>query len=494
MNHNIIKKLLSVSQAEMQGGHFTGHEDLLTKIRDKNHLLKSIYFLGIGGIGMSALAKYFHEKGVKVSGYDREKTELTREMELSGISIHYTEDISALPEQIDMVVFTPAIPPDHQELVYLKQKGHPLFKRSDVLRLITEQTFNICVAGTHGKTTITAMVAHILRSGGYGCNAFLGGISVNYQTNYWSHPNRVVVVEADEYDKSFLKLSPDIAVITAMDPDHLDIYGTVEAMEEAYIQFTGKIRDGGLLIHQFGLKRAKNFKASRILTYSLQNPSADVYADEIRMHNGKYKFDIVYKGNRWNGFVLQTGGMYNVENAVAAVSVAAELNIEEEKIKEAICSFQGVKRRFEYKICTREMVFIDDYAHHPEELKALIRGANTLFPGRKCTVVFQPHLFSRTKDLADAFAEALELAHEVILLPIYPAREQSVEGVTSELIAKKIKNTKKAVMTKDEFLTWIEHTYSKSINREFGEMLIMAGAGDIDKLADPVQKILMKAL
>ena len=450
----------------------------------------SVYFIGIGGIGMSALARYFHSKGAKVSGYDKTKSSLTTELEKSGIAIHYEENIESIPKDTELVVYTPAIPKDHKELVYYRQQGYKVVKRSDVLQMITASSFNICIAGTHGKTTITTMLAHLLRHTGYGCNAFLGGISVNYGTNFWSSEKNVCVIEADEYDRSFLKLSPDIAIISAMDADHLDIYGTAEEMEKAFIEFSSQVKANGLLLSKFGLKKTKEFKTAKHLTYSLQNKSADVYADNIRVMNGSYEFDVVMKENRIENVVLHMGGMHNVENAVAAITVASSLGIENEKIKAAVEDFKGVKRRFEYIVKTKNLAFIDDYAHHPEELRALISGAKSLFSQRKCTVIFQPHLYSRTRDLADGFAEVLDLADEVILLPVYPARELPIEGVNSQMILDKMKNNSKRIMTKEELMNWMKNDFSKTVNKDFGEVIITAGAGDIDNMVEPVKQIL----
>lgn len=449
--------------------------------------LNEVYFIGIGGIGMSAIARFFHAGGVKVSGYDKTPTVLTKELEASGIAVHYEENVEWVPKHPDLVVYTPAIPATHKELVYFREKGVKVVKRSDVLQIITESSFNICIAGTHGKTTITSMVAHLLRDSGFGCNAFLGGISVNYGTNFWSSEKNVCVIEADEYDRSFLKLNPDVAIITAMDADHLDIYGTAEAVEEAFIDFSKRVRPGGLLIRQFGLKRGKELSADQHITYSLQNESADVYAANIRMMNGSYEFDVMWKDNMLENVRLNMGGMHNVENAIAAIAVASSLGIEHEKIKTAVGNFRGVKRRFEYIIKNERLVFIDDYAHHPEELKALITGAKTLFRQKKCTVIFQPHLYSRTRDLADGFAEVLDLADEVILLPIYPARELPIAGVSSEMILERMKNENKQVLEKEALLNWIAKDYGATLNKEFGEVLITAGAGDIDVLVEPIK-------
>lgn len=444
--------------------------------------IQKIYFIGIGGIGMSALARYFKAQGKHVSGYDRTETALTRQLVDEGIAVHYEEDLSKAPKDAGIVVYTPAIPAEHAELVYYRENNYPLYKRSDVLGLITNNSFNICVAGTHGKTTISTMIAHILRHSGYGCNAFLGGISVNYNTNFWSDANNVCVVEADEYDRSFLKLSPDIAIITAMDADHLDIYGTEEAMQDAFIEFSGKLKPTGLLLSRFGMKRGGELKAEEHKTYSVQNDSADVYGANIRLKNGSYEFDLMMKDSMIDNVELNMGGMHNVENSIAAMAVARRLNIPSDKIKAAVADFKGVKRRFEYIIQTKELVFVDDYAHHPEELKALITGAKALFSNKRCTVVFQPHLYSRTRDLVQEFATVLDLADEVILLPIYPARELPIEGVSSRMIMDRMYNDNAHLMDKNELLNWI-------VTHEV-ELFITAGAGDIDTLVEPLKKIL----
>jgi UDP-N-acetylmuramate--alanine ligase len=448
-----------------------------------------VYFIGIGGIGMSALAKFFRSQGVKVSGYDKTPTVLTKEMEASGIAVQYKENEDTIPKDVQLVVYTPAVPKDHKELLYYQQHGYKVVKRSDVLEMITASSFNICIAGTHGKTTITTMVAHLLTDSRFGCNAFLGGISVNYGTNYIGSLKNVCVVEADEYDRSFLKLNPDIAVISAMDPDHLDIYGTPEAVEQGFIDFSGKLKPAGLLISKFGLKRGSELKGDRRLKYSLQDTSADSYAANIRMMNGSYEFDVVMPEKKLENVKLNMGGMHNIENAVAAITVASSLGIEDSLIKKAVESFKGVKRRFEYVVKTNSRIFIDDYAHHPEELRALINGARGLFKGMKCTVIFQPHLFTRTRDLADGFAEALNLADEVFLLPIYPAREKPIEGVTSEMIAGKMDEDKAVIVDKEEILAILDDMvrYDEKL-----EVLITAGAGDIDTVVEPIRLILDK--
>lgn len=451
--------------------------------------LNSVYFIGIGGIGMSAIARFFHSRGVKVSGYDKTPTALTKELESSGMAVHYEDNIDLVPRDAELVVYTPAVPKDHKELQYLLDHGYKVVKRSDVLQMITESSFNICIGGTHGKTTITTMTAHLLRDSGYGCNAFLGGISVNYGTNFWGSKNNVCVIEADEYDRSFLKLSPDIAVITAMDADHLDIYGTAESVEQGFIDFSKKIKPGGLLVSKFGLRRGKDLRADRHITYSRQDNKADAYAANIKMNNGSYEFDVIVQNNKIDKVKLNMGGMHNVENSVAAIAVASSLNIENAKIKAAVESFRGVKRRFEYIVKNDKVVYIDDYAHHPEELRALITGAKSLFSEKKCTVIFQPHLYSRTKDHAEGFAEVLDMADQIILLPIYPARELPIAGVNSEMILGKMKNSNKKVIAKDKLMDWIKNDFAKNINKTEGQVLITAGAGDIDTLVEPIKEI-----
>lgn len=431
---------------------------------------------------MSALARYFNARGIRVGGYDKTSTVLTKQLEQEGIAVHYEDDIELADKLAELVVYTPAIPAGHTELMFYQQNGYTVLKRSDVLSAVTNSSFNICVAGTHGKTTISTMIAHILRHSGYGCNAFLGGIAVNYNSNFWSSEKNVCVIEADEYDRSFLKLLPDIAIITSMDADHLDIYGTPEQMEEAFIAFAGKLRPGGLLISKFGLKRSDALQADQRLTYHLENERADVFARNIVIRNGSYQFDAVLRTGPLQGLQLNMGGMHNIENALAAIAVARHLGIADEKIGSAIADFRGVRRRFEYIVKNDNQVYIDDYAHHPEELRALLSGAKALYPGKPCTVIFQPHLFSRTRDLADGFANSLDLADEVVLLPIYPARELPVAGVTSALILDKMKGKNKLIRSKEETLDWIRDKKHA--------LIITAGAGDIDRLVEPIKQIL----
>ena len=446
--------------------------------------------IGIGGIGMSAIARYFVSRGMEVRGYDKTETHLTRDLSAEGMGVVYEDTESLAPRDVDLVVYTPAIPVTNPQLKFYAASRIPVMKRSEVLGLISNSSFNICVAGTHGKTTISTMIAHLLKDTGYGANAFLGGISVNYETNFLSDEHNVCVIEADEYDRSFLRLSPDIAVISSMDADHLDIYGDEASLQQAFIDFSSKLKSEGILISRFGLKRSHDLKANNHLLYSLQNEAADIYATNIRIKNGSYHFDVMMKGNMIEDLTLNMGGMHNVENAVAAIAVASSLKIENKKIRASIESFHGVKRRFEYILRSDLITYIDDYAHHPEELRALITGARTLFHNKRFTVIFQPHLFSRTRDLAKGFAESLDLADEVILLPIYPAREAPVEGVTSELILENMKKRDKQILTKEALLSYISDSYLHNMNKEFGEVLITAGAGDIDTLVTPIRVLI----
>ena len=441
-----------------------------------------VYFIGIGGIGMSALARYFKTKGATVTGYDRTVTALTQQLEAEDIDVHFEEDLNMIPKNADIIVYTPAIPSTHKELVYYKENNYTVVKRSDVLQWITENSYDICVGGTHGKTTVTTMIAHMLRDSGYGCNAFLGGIAANYQTNFWSSDNNVDVIEADEYDRSFLKLSPDIAVITAMDADHLDIYGTLEEVENAFVAFTKRIHKDGCLISKYGLNRSEDLTAATHYTYCYDNKEADVYADDIKVEDGAYKYNVISKDWELYDVELHMGGLHNIENSLAAITVCKYLEIDDSKIKKALKNFKGIHRRFEYALKNNKHVLIDDYGHHPAEVKAALTGVRSLFPEEKITVIFQPHLFSRTNDFADEFAKSLDIADEVVLLPIYPAREKPMEGVTSQLILDKMQLPQKQLLDKNAMLDWVK-LYKP-------QLVIMLGAGDIDALVQPVKKIL----
>jgi UDP-N-acetylmuramate--alanine ligase len=443
--------------------------------------IKNIYFIGIGGIGMSAIARYFNTQGVNVSGYDKTPTALTDDLEKEGIQIHFEDDINQIDKLATVVVYTPAIPATHSELNYCKDNGYNVVKRSDILNWITENAFTIAIAGTHGKTTTTSMTAHILRHTEYGCNAFLGGIASNYNTNFWSHEKNVVVVEADEYDRSFLKLAPNIAVVTAVDPDHLDIYGTPEEVLKAFGQFTDKIKSGGTLIQKMGTEFNIDDSNKSVFTYGYNKDNASYHTINLKVVDGSYIFDIVHPNGILHDVVLNMGGLHNVENSTAAIAIALTLGIDDHKIKEAIASFKGVKRRFEYKVKTANKVLIDDYAHHPEELNALISGVRSLYPNEKMVLIFQPHLYSRTQDQANGFMEVLDKADEVILLPIYPARELPIEGVTSEMLLNGMKMSNKKVLSKEQLMDWAKQTNDK--------LIVMAGAGDIDVCITNIQNI-----
>jgi UDP-N-acetylmuramate--alanine ligase len=407
-------------------------------------------------------------------------------LEQEGMNIHYEENEMLLDKEASLVVYTPAINAQHVELKYYLSQQYEVVKRSELLGSITNSSFNICVAGTHGKTTTSSMVAHLLQHSGMGCNAFLGGIATNYGKNFWSSDNDICVVEADEFDRSFLKLNPDVAIITSMDADHLDIYGSEANVKQAFIDFSQKVKPDGLLISKFGLQRANDFINAHRLTYDRSNVNADVYADGIEVVDGCYFFDVVFnkESYRLNGVKLAMGGLHNVENMVAAIAVAHHLKVADDKIIAAVASYRGVKRRFEYIIAPGEnkngVIQIDDYAHHPEELRNLIESARSLFKGKKMTVIFQPHLFSRTRDFLNGFAEVLDLSDEVILLPIYPARELPIEGISSDLIMTKMKNKKTTVVEKADLINWMK-------GKEF-ELFITAGAGDIDALVSIVKQ------
>ncbi len=454
--------------------------------------ISRIYFIGIGGIGMSALARYFNYRKVNVSGYDRTETPLTKALETEGIPVHYRDDVELADKDAQLIVYTPAIPSTQKELQWFREQNYTVIKRSDVLGIITEGSFNICIAGTHGKTSISTMVAHLLRHTGYGCNAFLGGVSANYGTNFWASEREVSVIEADEYDRSFLKLAPDISVVTSMDPDHLDIYGTPEAMEEAFVQFAGKTKSSGFLIRKHNLKRLNESMVRRQLTYAAINDSTnytgdedqpDVFTRNIKNNGHGYRFDISVSGEWIEDVELNAGGLHNIENMTVAITIGRLLNIDVNAIKDAVGAYKGVKRRFEFNLSgPGKTVLIDDYAHHPGELEALLKSVRGLFPGKRITVLFQPHLFTRTRDFAEGFAESLSIADEVLLLPIYPAREMPIPGVDSSIIGRNI--DKVTYLEKQEVMGWIEKNET--------DVFVTAGAGDIDALVLPIKDALLK--
>ncbi|MCB9365374.1 MAG: UDP-N-acetylmuramate--L-alanine ligase [Flavobacteriales bacterium] len=446
------------------------------KINDVNN----VYFLGVGGIGMSALARYFLAQGCKVSGYDKTKTTLTEQLEKEGVEIHYDENVDIIPTvfksntENTLVIYTPAIPKNNKEFIFFQEQGVKLYKRSEVLGLITESYFTIAVAGTHGKTTTSSMVAHVLTVCGVDCIAFLGGISLNFNSNLvLNNKAKIVVVEADEFDRSFLTLSPNIALVTSVDADHLDIYGDHKEMCKTYQAFVNKINEKGILITKPELKKELSFKTTK--TYSI-NQKADYYADSISVDDGKYNVGI----NNQQKVALGLPGIHNVENAIGAFAVASELGIDHSKIKEALNSYRGVKRRFEYHINEPNLVYIDDYAHHPEELKFAIQSAKELYPTKRITAVFQPHLYTRTRDFIDEFAASLSMLDELILLAIYPARELPIEGINSQLLLDKVTCNKKRLVEKTELI-------DNLLNSEI-EVLLTLGAGDIDVFVSQIKE------
>ncbi len=443
--------------------------------------IKRVYLVGIGGIGMSGLARYFHHLGCVVCGYDKTPTELTSELLNEGIPVIFSDDADWIPtsfrspDEGTLVIFTPAIPKDSAILNFFINNGFELFKRSQVLGIISKGMFTIAVAGTHGKTTTSTIIAHILRASGNDCSAFLGGISVNYHSNVLYGKNNVVVVEADEYDRSFLTLYPDTAIITSMDADHLDIYGDHSHLTESFKLFASQIKPGGKLIHRQGLPLDSGF------TYAV-DAEADATASNIRVEGGDFYFDFKTGKNQIDNIKMGIPGMHNIENATAAAEAALLLGISPEAVKHALGTFKGVKRRFEYIVKNEHHIYIDDYAHHPEELKACIRSVKRLYPDKKLTTIFQPHLYTRTRDFADGFAEALSMADDVLLLDIYPARELPIEGVNSRMILDRMKLAKKRLCGKQEAV--------EIVRNEKPELLLTVGAGDIDQLVQPLKQAL----
>ncbi len=443
--------------------------------------VQRVYLVGIGGIGMSGLARYFHKLGCIVYGYDKTPTDLTNELHNEGIQATFDDNSECIPKSFrdfdegTLIIYTPAIPKDSAILNFFKNKGFTLYKRSQVLGLISKGKYTIAVAGTHGKTTTSSMVAHILKDSGKDCSAFLGGISSNYQTNVLFGENDIVVVEADEYDRSFLTLHPDIAIITSMDADHLDIYGDHAQLTESFQLFASQLKPGGTLIHY------KDLPLTGGLSYSIDS-NADARAVNIRVEDGNFYFDFNNAAITIANIKLGIAGLHNIANATAAIEAALLVGVSTEGIKQALESFRGVKRRFEYIVKNDQHIFIDDYAHHPEELKAAISSVKRLYPDKKLTTIFQPHLYTRTRDFADGFAEALDMTDELLMLDIYPARELPIEGVNSDMIMQRM-------------LLADKHKYSmqeavEKVRKEQPELLLTVGAGDIDTLVQPLKQAL----
>ena len=448
-----------------------------------------IYFIGICGIGMSNLARYFMSQGKRVAGYDRVETPLTRALVAEGAHIHYEDNLQFIPDEFldkdsTLVVYTPAIPASHSELQYFRQNGFTLMKRAQVLGEITKTSDAVCIAGTHGKTTVSSMVAHLLRQSSIDCNAFLGGILKNYGTNLLlSDKSNITVAEADEYDRSFHWLRPWIAVITSADPDHLDIYGTPEAYRESFEHFTSLIRPDGYLILKKGAPVTPRVNSGvKIFTYS--ETEGDYHAENIRIGGGEIVFDYVSPSGKIADISLGVPVKVNIENAVAAIASAQLCGVAPDEIRAAMRTFGGAKRRFDFLLKTPNLVFIDDYAHHPNELTASIQSIRQLYPDKKVTGVFQPHLYTRTRDFVDEFAQSLSLLDDVVLLDIYPAREEPIPGVTSEIIFDKITSKEKVLLKKSELLPFLK-------NKEL-EVLVTLGAGDIERLLPEIKEMLEK--
>jgi UDP-N-acetylmuramate--alanine ligase len=448
-----------------------------------------VYFLGIGGIGMSAIARYFLAQGKEVAGYDRTSTPLTDQLVREGIDIHFQDDISSIPDifkikKDTLVVYTPAVPASHSELLHFREEGFTLMKRSQVLGIIMENHKGIAVAGTHGKTTISSMIAHIFRHSGKSCNAFLGGIARNYNSNLLLDPKSdFFIAEADEFDRSFLTLYPEMAVISAVDDDHLDIYGERKHLLAAFNQFASQIKKNGVLIVKKNIE-LQIPEGIRTFTYSL-NEKADYYASDFTKEGLFNRFDIHAGNEVFRDFILGVHGMLNIENAVAAFAIAYQSGISPEKIRSALADYKGVKRRFEIILHTEKILFIDDYAHHPEELKAFITSVKDAIPDARIAGIFQPHLYTRTRDFAEGFSESLSLLHDVILLDIYPAREEPITGVNSELILDKLKNKGEKILCSKTQLLKVTEELNPTV-------LLTMGAGDIDQMVDPLKELLKR--
>ncbi len=441
-----------------------------------------IYFLGIGGIGMSALARYFLWMGKEVAGYDRTKTPLTLELEKEGAEINYEDITGLIPENPDMVIYTPAIPQNSQQFEFLLKTGFPMYKRAHVLGMIARNNFTIAVAGTHGKTTITTMLAHIFKTAGMDFMALAGGISSNYNTNFIVAGNpKYVIVEADEYDRSFLHLHPNITLITSVDADHLDIYGSMQQVEDSFKLFVKNLKPGGVLITHRNIGVLKGLVEGQ-QTYSLSD-DADFTVSGTEISDGKYACHMNY-GKLSVPVKFGGAGRHNLENALAAAAAAVNAGVEWKDVQTALSNYRGVKRRFEVILKTDKVVYIDDYAHHPKEIKACIDSVIEMFPGKKITGIFQPHLYSRTRDFADGFAQALDLLDRVVVLDIYPARELPIEGVTAQIILNKMKKAEKYLLHDNQLLEFIDQN-------DF-EVLITMGAGNIDKFVKPIKERLKK--
>ncbi|MBI9036856.1 MAG: UDP-N-acetylmuramate--L-alanine ligase [Bacteroidales bacterium] len=447
--------------------------------------IHKVYFLGIGGIGMSAIARYLNANGVEIYGYDRENSLLTEQMISEGMKIHFEENIEKIPHEIDLVVYTPAIDRSNKEFQFFSNKGLIIKKRSEILSEITNDEFLIAIAGTHGKTSISSIISHIFNTAAIACTSFIGGISKNIDSNLqYSENSKVFIAEADEFDRSFLSLNPNIAVISSIDADHLDIYGNYDNLLKSFTLFADKIKHGGKLIIKSGLNLPTAFTGKKI-TYSFDS-EADYHTSNYNFSGEKSRFDLIKNEKKLDEFMFSIPGIHNIENAIAAIAVALEFGINLASIKSALESYSGVKRRFDYRINTDKLVYIDDYAHHPNELKAIISAVRQLYPKKKICGIFQPHLFSRTKDFLDEFVKSLELLDEIILLEIYPAREKPIDGINSKLIFDRIQTENKKLLKNHELYSELEN------NKK--EVVLSLGAGDIYKITDQIEFILRKQM
>jgi UDP-N-acetylmuramate--alanine ligase len=441
---------------------------------------QNIYFLGIGGIGMSALARYFYQKGCEVSGYDKTPSPLTKRLEEEGILIHYDDNPDLIPDNVDFVVLTPAIPNDSLELNYLRERNVRIIKRAEVLGDISRQCRSVAVAGSHGKTTVTALVTHLLNYAGKKMSAFVGGIAKNIDSNViiGDENDEIVVMEADEFDRSFLQLNPYISIVTSIDADHLDIYGDKEQLDEGFSQFVNKTMPEGVVIYNSAL----NIKTDRKhLTYGFND--ADVMARDIRIENGMTKFSVVTKeGLEYGEYEMQLFGRHNVMNAMSAIITCFQLHVDMKTVREGLAAFKGVQRRFDIRFRNDEVCYIDDYAHHPEEIKASLRAVRDIYPERELTLIFQPHLFSRTRDFMNEFAEALSLADRLLLMEIYPAREKPIDGITSSVLLEKVRCKEKQICSKEELVD--------TIRKMKPELIMTMGAGDIDRFVPQIETLL----
>ena len=437
--------------------------------------IRKAYFIGIGGIGMSAIARYFNSRGIEVFGYDKTSTQLTEKLENEGIKIHYEDDVLQIPEGIDLVIYTPAVPRSHKELNYFIENDFPVLKRAAVLGIISQAKKVIGIAGTHGKTTTSTITTHLLKVGNVDVSAFLGGIALNFESNFVSGDSDYVVAEADEFDRSFLQLHPSVAAIMSMDADHLDIYGNVEEMHKAFHQYVSQVQENGLVLYRMGLPLNPQVKSGvQVQTFGIEE--GDYQAKNLRVEDGFFEFDLESPIENIGNLKFTLPGNHNIENAIVAIATAQFLGVSADDIRKGLSNFKGIKRRFEFIIREKDKVLIDDYAHHPTELNAAINAARALYPNKKITGVFQPHLFSRTKDFAEDFAKSLNTLDEVVLLDIYPARELPIKNVTSQIILDKIENSNNKIVSKQELL--------KFYPNESSEVILILGAGDIDKLVE----------